>query len=149
MMNLAWRKGYKLGIITSSDHGSTHISYAMVYSPDPSRQGIVDAIRRRHTYGATDNIVLDVRMGSHFRGDEVALKKALPLKVRARGTGEVARVDVIKDSQIVYTAEPKSRDVHFEFINKGDVAARHYYYVRVLQTDGMIARSSPFFVNYK
>ena len=35
MVSNAWAKGYKLGIITSSDHGSTHISYAMVYTADP------------------------------------------------------------------------------------------------------------------
>src|SRR5439155_15026389 len=38
MVSNAWAKGYKLGIITSSDHGSTHISYALVYTDDPSRQ---------------------------------------------------------------------------------------------------------------
>jgi hypothetical protein len=149
MMNNAWGKGYKLGIITSSDHGSTHLSYALVYSPDASRQGIIDSIRKRHTYGATDNIVLDVRMGSHFMGDEFPLARPLPIKVKARGTGAVARVDVIKDSQVVYTSEPKAQDVSFEFVDKGDVAQRHYYYVRLQQEDGMIAWSSPFFVNYK
>ena len=42
---------------------------------DASRQGILDAIRKRHTYGATDNIILDVRMGEHFMGDDFALSK--------------------------------------------------------------------------
>jgi len=32
MVSNAWAKGYKLGIIASSDHFSTHISYAMVYT---------------------------------------------------------------------------------------------------------------------
>ena len=70
MVSVAWAKGYKLGMIASSDHCSTHISYALVYTGDPTRQGILDAIRKRHTYGATDNIILDVRMGEHFMGDE-------------------------------------------------------------------------------
>src|SRR5947209_16142966 len=48
-VNNAWGKGYKLGIIASSDHGSTHISYAMVYTDTPTRQGVLDAIRKRHT----------------------------------------------------------------------------------------------------
>ena len=52
MVTNAWAKGYKLGVIASSDHSSTHISYAMVYADDASRQGILDAIRQRHTYGA-------------------------------------------------------------------------------------------------
>ena len=67
----AWAKGYKLGVIASSDHFSTHISYAMVYTADTSRQGILDAIRKRHTYGAMDNIVMEVRMGDALHGRRV------------------------------------------------------------------------------
>jgi len=149
MVNNAWAKGYKLGIVTSSDHGSTHISYALVYTDNPTRQGILDGIRKRHTYGATDNIILDVRMGNHFMGDEFPLNKSLPIRVKARGTKAVSRLEVIKDSNVIYTAEPKMQNVSFEFTDKGDVAGRHYYYIRLLQEDGMIAWSSPFFVNYK
>ncbi|MGH9202513.1 MAG: hypothetical protein ACRD2A_14915, partial [Vicinamibacterales bacterium] len=148
MVSNAWAKGYKLGIITSSDHGSTHISYAMVYTADPSRQGILDAIRKRHTYGATDNIILDVRMGERFMGDEFALSAPQPLRVKVRGTRAVARVDVIKDSKVIYTHEPKKQDADFQFVDKGGVAGRHFYYVRVQQDDGMIAWSSPMFINY-
>jgi len=43
MVRRAWAKGYQLGVIASSDHNSTHISYAMVYTDDRSRQGILDA----------------------------------------------------------------------------------------------------------
>lgn len=148
MVANAWAKGYKLGIITSSDHGATHISYAMVYTSDTSRQGILDAIRKRHTYGATDNIILDVRMGKHFMGDEFALNKSEPLKVKVQGTTSVSKVEIIKDSKVIYATEPKSKDVSFEFTDRGDVSGRHYYYVRVQQDNRMIAWSSPFFINY-
>ncbi|MBL8232498.1 MAG: hypothetical protein JNL98_28630 [Bryobacterales bacterium] len=148
MVSNAWAKGYKLGIITSSDHGSTHISYAMVYTADTSRQGILDAIRKRHTYGAMDNIILDVRMGQHFMGDEFALTKTLPIQVKVKAPRAVAKVDIIKDSQVIYSTSPNQRDVNFEFTDKGDVKGRHFYYVRVEQDDRMLAWSSPFFINY-
>jgi hypothetical protein len=148
MVSNAWAKGYKLGIITSSDHGSTHISYAMVYTDDPTRQGVLNAIKQRHTYGAMDNIILDVRMGKHFMGDEFALKKAEPIRVKVQGTATIAEIDIIKDSQVIYSAEPKQKDADFEFVDKGDVNEGHYYYVRVRQADRMLAWSSPFFVNY-
>ena len=148
MVNNAWAKGYKLGIVTSSDHGSTHISYAMVYTDNVSRQGVLDGIRRRHTYGATDNIILDVRMGKHFMGDEVKTSKALPITVKATGTGPIARAEVIRDSEVIYTAEPKKAEMNFQFLDKADLSTRHYYYVRLMQEDGQIAWSSPFFVNY-
>ena len=143
----AWAKGYRLGIITSSDHGSTHISYAMVYTADASRQGVLDAIRKRHTYGAMDNIIMDVRMGSHFMGDEFRLTRPEPIKVKVIGTADLAEVDVIKDGKIVYTVHPQKHDADFEFRDNGDVAGRHYYYVRVQQANRLMAWSSPFFVN--
>jgi hypothetical protein len=148
MVSNAWAKGYRLGIITSSDHNSTHISYAMVYTDEPSRQGVLNAIKLRHTYGAMDNIILDVRMGKHFMGDEFTLKKPEPIKIKIRGTQSVAKIEIIKDSQIIYSTDPNRKDVDYEFLDKGDVSGRHYYYVRVQQSDRMLAWSSPFFVNY-
>src|SRR5262249_23059220 len=140
----AWAKGYRLGIITSSDHGSTHISYAMVYTDDTSRQGILDAIRKRHTYGAMDNIVMEVRMCRHFMGDEFPLKRAEAMKVKVLGTDSLARIDVVKDGKVVYSTQPMKREAEFEFLDNGDVSGRHYYYVRVQQANRMLAWSSPF-----
>ena len=148
MVNNAWAKGYKLGIIAASDHGSTHISYAMVYTDDFSRQGILDAIRERHTYGATDNIILDVRMGERFMGDVFGLERAAPLRVKVIGPRRIVKVDVIKDNEVIYSTEPGQRLVEFDFRDQEPVAGRHFYYVRVQQEDRMIAWSSPFFVNY-
>src|SRR5260370_17908606 len=48
-VNNAWAKGYKLGITSSSDHGSTHISYTLLYTPNANRQAVQHAIRHRHT----------------------------------------------------------------------------------------------------
>jgi len=145
----AWAKGYKLGIISSSDHNSTHLSYAMVYTDDYTRQGILDAIHKRHTYGAMDNIILDVRMGSHFMGDEFQLSKAQPITVKAHTTKPVKKVEIIKDSKVVYSTTPGGQDVSFQFTDKDSVSGRHFYYVRLQQDDGMLAWSSPFFINYQ
>ena len=145
-----WGKGYRLGVIASSDHHSTHYSYAMVYTENLSREGILDAIRRRHTYGATDNILLDVRMGPHFMGDEFRAAGPLPLRVKVRGTRDIARVRVIRGDQVIYTYEPDTREVAFEYTDTDERArsGRQYYYVRVEQIDNQIAWSSPIWVNY-
>lgn len=95
-----------------------------------------------------DNIILDVRMGRHFMGDEFALAKAQPIRVKARGTRPVAKVDVIKDSKVVYSTAPKQQNVQFEFTDQESAGGRHYYYVRVQQEDDKLAWSSPLFVNY-
>ena len=51
--------------------------------------------------------------------------------------------------KVIYSTEPKQRDVSFQFNDTGDLSQRHYYYVRLQQDDRMTAWSSPMFVNYK
>src|SRR5262245_62160817 len=59
-INRALEKGYKLGFQASSDHWSTHISFFVVLSERHERTALLEAIKKRHCYGATDNIILDV-----------------------------------------------------------------------------------------
>ena len=139
----AWGKGYKIGVIASSDHFSTHISYAMVYTPDTSREAIHDSIRKRRTYGATDNIVLDFRMGEAFMGEETSASEPQRILVRARGTAEIASVDLIRDGQYVYKVEPGKAEVEFDYLDIEAPPGEHWYYVRVEQQDGELAWSSP------
>ena len=148
MVSEAWKRGHKLGVIASSDHVSTHISYAMVYSQEASRKGLLEAIRRRHTYGATDNIILEVRMGEHFMGDEFRTGVALPVVVKSRGTALIERVDLLKDGEVTHSIQPGQATVEWEFPETNFDLQPHYYYIRLLQEDGMIAWSSPMFVNY-
>jgi hypothetical protein len=145
----AWKKGYRLGVITSSDHGSTHISYALVYTTDYSRQGILDAIRKRHTYGATDNIILEYRADNHFMGEEFTAAKAPKMSVKAIGTGDIAQIDIVKNNAFAYTTKPEKRSAQFTWMDNKIEAGMSYYYVRVMQKDGQIAWSSPIWVNYK
>jgi hypothetical protein len=120
----------------------------MVYTDDPTRQGILAAIHKRHTYGAMDNIILDVRMGDHFMGDEFSLSRPLPIKVKARATRSVQKVEIIKDSKVVYSTTPGKAEFDFQFTDNEALTGRHFYYVRLQQEDGMLAWSSPFFINY-
>jgi hypothetical protein len=146
----ALEKGYRLGFQASSDHVSEHVSYACVLAEKFTREGLVDAMRRRHSYAATDNIVLDVRMGLlGIMGDEV--KTARPqLDVVVLGTGPVERVDVIRNGAVVHTEKPAkgTEEVRFRWEDpapkKGEKAS--YYYVRVLQKDGQMAWASPIWV---
>lgn len=140
----AWNKGYKIGVIASSDHMSTHISYAMVYAPSTSRQDVWDAIRARRTYGATDNIVLEFALGECFMGDECeADPGATPFRVRARGTDAIAAIHLIRDGEYIYKHEPGGQETEFEFVDRAAGPGEHWYYVRVEQTDEEVAWSSP------
>ncbi len=149
-VDLALAKGYRLGFQSSSDHISTHVSYACILAENFTRKGLVDAMRKRHSYAATDNIVLDVRMGTlGIMGDEV--RTAEPqLDVVVLGTGPIERLDVVREDEVVHTARPEKEAAETRFTwkdpkpRKGDKPT--YYYVRVQQKDGQMAWSSPIWV---
>src|SRR5437660_12129796 len=86
----ALEKGYKLGFQSSSDHVSTHWSYAIVYAEDASRPAIIDAFKKRHCYAATDNILLDVRSGDRMMGDTFNAAGKPRLSITVKGTAPVA-----------------------------------------------------------
>ncbi len=146
----ALAKGYKLGVQASSDHWSTHISYACLLAESFTREGLLDAIRRRHAYAATDNIILDFRARSggatYIMGDAFSSRTAPLLAVRAIGTGPIQQIDLIKNQAFVYTARPGTKEAAFEFRDNDFRPGKNYYYVRVLQQDGQLAWSSPIWV---
>jgi hypothetical protein len=146
----ALAKGYKLGVQASSDHWSTHISYACLLAENFTREGLLDAIRKRHTYGATDNIILDFRArsgkSSYLMGDSFSADAAPQLTVHAIGTGAIKQIDVVKNQKFVYTARPGAKEASFDYTDQDFGAGDIYYYVRVMQEDGQIAWSSPVWV---
>jgi hypothetical protein len=140
---------YMLGFQASSDHISTHISYAVALAEDTTRSAILDAFRRRHCYAATDNMIVDVRSGAHLMGDEFEADGPVKLKIFIRGTSPVARVDIVKDFKYAYSTEPKKEQVEFEWTDDEQArpAGLSWYYVRAIQTDGELAWASPFWVH--
>jgi hypothetical protein len=140
---------YRFGFQASSDHISTHISYAVAVAEEPTRASVLDAFRRRHCYGATDNIVLDVRSGEQIMGDEFNADGPVRIKVRAIGTRPIAKVDVIKDFKYVFSTEPNRPDVQFDWTDEEKRGpGLSWYYVRVQQDDGQLAWGSPIWVHF-
>jgi hypothetical protein len=146
----AWAKGLKLGVQSSSDHISTHVSYACVLAEDFTREGLIDAMKKRHSYAATDNVIIDFRArdaaGEHLMGDIYERRGAPTLLVKILGTANIQQVDVIKNNKFIYTASPKKRDVDFKYVDNDLGDGTSYYYVRVQQADGQMVWSSPIWV---
>ena len=69
-IDLALAKGYKLSFEASSDHVSTHMSYANIYVTGVTREAVLDGFKKRHLYAATDNILADVSSGRYMMGDQ-------------------------------------------------------------------------------
>jgi hypothetical protein len=146
----ALAKGYKLGVQSSSDHWSTHISYAFLVAENATRKGLVDAIRKRHAYGATDNIILDFRASAegagYLMGDEIHTRTPPRFSVRVSGTGPIQQIDFIKSGKFIYATRPESNHASFEFTDRSFAPEKAWYYVRVLQQDGQLAWSSPIWI---
>jgi hypothetical protein len=149
----AWEKGYRLGLIAASDHISTHVSYGMLYAEDGSREALMRAMRERHAYAATDNIILDFRASTdgqvYFMGDSGAAS-APRFTVKAVGTRPIARVDLIKDNRYVLSRTFQSPEVEFTYIDTETTEGEkrnHWYYVRVEQIDGQLAWGSPIWLS--
>jgi hypothetical protein len=151
----ALAKGYRLGFQSSSDHVSTHISYAIVLAEEPTREAILSALRKRHSYAAQDNIILDVRSGAHVMGDEFTVKDPPELDLTAIGTSAITRVDIIRqigNSQPIYVfnVSPKQGEVKFHWTDESARPGQvHMYYVRIAQDDGKLAWSSPMWMTYR
>jgi hypothetical protein len=130
----ALMKGYRLGFQSSSDHISTHMSYCNVWVEEPSREAILEGMKRRHVYGATDNIIAEVRCGKHFMGDEFSVEQPPTLDVKLIGTAPFAEVVIVKDNEYVYSAQPNEETVEFQWTDRDAQPGKtSYYYVRGTQ----------------
>jgi hypothetical protein len=149
-VSLALEKGYQMGFQASSDHVSTHMSYCNIFVADDTREGVLAGLKQRHVYGATDNILADVRSGQHMMGDAFATGEAPELHVKLTGTGPFAKVFVVKDNKYVYSSEPKKADVEFTWRDASPQSGKtSYYYVRGEQENGEIVWVSPMWITYQ
>jgi hypothetical protein len=152
-VDLALEMGYKMAFEASSDHVSTHMSFANALTTAYTREALMDAFRKRHVYASTDNILAEFRAGDHVMGDAFTAPVSSPptFQVKLAGTGPFAKVVIVKDNQYVYSQEPKKPEVSFTW---RDTAAKagakpSYYYVRGEQENGEIVWISPMWVTYQ
>jgi hypothetical protein len=147
-INHAFEKGYRLGFQSSSDHSSTHISYCIAVAERHDRESILATFKKRHCYGATDDIIVDVRSGDHIMGDEFQTRAAPTLQIHVIGTNTLAQIDVLRDSDVVHTMQPGQKEYHGTWTDPNPAAGVHWYYIRVRQSDDELAWGSPMWINY-
>jgi hypothetical protein len=125
------------------------MSYCILYAKDTTREAILDAFKKRHVYGATENILADVRSGQYMMGDIFSTATAPELRVKLVGTVPFKKVHVIKDNKYVYSLDPKKATVEFSWRDNAPQAGKQsYYYVRGEQEDGEIVWASPMWITY-
>ncbi|HJP79410.1 MAG TPA: DUF3604 domain-containing protein [Pseudonocardiaceae bacterium] len=101
------RRGYRLGLIASSDHGHG-ASYVGAYAESLDRAAIFDALRQRRVFGAsTRGITLDVRIGDAFMGSETTVDGPVELSAFVSGYTDLARIDVVRNGRTVHSVLPE------------------------------------------
>jgi hypothetical protein len=148
-VSVALGKGYKLAFEASSDHISTHISYCNLYVREVNRESVLEAFQKRHVYAATDDILADLRSGSHMMGDEFSTSELPSLKIKLRGTSRFTKVSIIRDGKYVYSTSPNAQQVDFSWRdNQPERGKTSYYYVRGEQDNGELVWVSPLWIRY-
>ena len=142
--------GHEVGFIASSDHLSTDASFACVWSPKAEREPLFRSMQARRTYGATAKIILKVTCGDHWMGEKFSTNKMPAIEVEVTPTAPLENIDVVLDGKpatsiVDLISSPGSLSKTTLTLQKIEPGL-HIFYVRVKQTDGNMAWSSPFWV---
>jgi hypothetical protein len=151
----AWKKGWRIGLLANSDHESTHQSYACVWASELTNTAILDAIKQRRSYAATDNIVLQFEATADSApkvkmGGELTASNSPSLSFRAFATAPVDSLEIVRSGEVLYSAKPGTSEVAVDFRDEdapGEGSA--HYHVRIVQRDGQIAWSSPIWIDFE
>jgi hypothetical protein len=159
-INLALKRGYRFSFQSSSDHGSTHISYALVVAENNSREALLKAMRQRHTYAATDNIIAEYTCTTggrtYMMGDEFTSATPPTVRVKFKGTAPFKKVTLVKDDVEFVLGEPNKADVELTWTDPNPEPGKtSYYYVRGEQSPGEgesigeLVWASPMWIKYE
>ncbi len=168
----ALKKGYKFGVIASSDyhqallgqdiklqehpgnlncrHFQYRTGYTAVVTKELSRKGIFDALRSRHCYATTgERIYLDFRINGHPMGSDLNITGSgkVNISIEAAGTNKFERIEILKNSHVFYSCCPNGKMVtSLQCTDENLNAGTSYYYIRITQLDNEMAWSSPIWV---
>ena len=110
-------RGHRFGLIASSDHGHG-ASYVGAFATGLDRASVFDALHSRRTFAATTrDVVLDVSLTTAegavaFMGEELVAAGPRTLHVHAEGYTEVARVEVVRNGEVLHATAPHVERPH-------------------------------------
>ncbi len=148
------RKGLRFGFTASSDshgllwhHGESRkrdpyrTGLTAVQCAELTRDAVFEALRNRRCYATSGaKILLDVMVNGRPMGSEIDAP-SMEVEAHAVGEGPVARIDFVTEAGVAASFDGNGDELRV----RGTVRGR-YVYVRVVQTDGEMAWSSPVFV---
>lgn len=145
----ALAEGHRLGVFASSDHISTHTSFGGVYVEEFTREGIIEGFKARRTCAATDKVFVEFSCGDHPMGSVLETKQAPELRFRVLGSAPVKRITIVRNEQDLKTIEGGTDTLEGTWTDGEAVAGENRYYLRVEQSDGNMAWSSPLWIDHR
>jgi hypothetical protein len=159
--------GYVLGFIGSGDSHDGHPGLVHLATPGGSgglaairserltRDGVLEALRARRVYATNGpRIWLRVRLGDHAMGSVLdpgaeaagapAADGTVALRIEVVATAPIERIDLVRSGQTASIPGDGRLEVDLER-RVPPLQPGEYHYVRVVQTDGGAAWSSPIF----
>ena len=123
-----------------------HCGLTAALLPDLTRRSLLHALRERATYATTGaRLLLDFAIGELPMGAVGQVEQVI-CRFAVHGTTPLARVEIIRDGQQVWYAQPDALDCTHAWADPNPLAGEHWYYLRVTQADGEMAWSSPIWV---
>lgn len=110
------------------------------------RHPIWDAVMSRRTYATTGaRIILDVQVNGHPAGSEIEINDKPCLTITAHACTQIERIDLLRDDRALAAWHPEKVDAKLEF-EDADPRPEAAYYVRLRQSDGEYAWSTPIWI---
>ena len=110
------------------------------------RQAIWDAILQRRTHATTGaRIILDVAANGHPSGSEIDIDDKPRLAITAHACAPIERIDLIRNDRALASWRPNELDATLEYVDESPLREAAYY-VRLRQTDGEYAWSTPIWI---
>jgi hypothetical protein len=153
-------RGIHLGFSAGTDYHDE-----MPYSPtgytgvvdvsSRTRNGFIDAMRKRHTYAAEDKIAVYVSAAENSRnytmGDIFTTRnRSMPISIDCKATANnsIKEVNVFYDGIIVEKRTYSAQEIHAVYTSNFDDNKEHYLFFEVIESDGDRAWSSPMFITF-
>ncbi len=137
---------HKLGVFASSDHISTHTSFGGVYVEKFDREGIIDGFNAKRTLAATDKIFVHFRSGQHMMGEAFTTTEPPTFQIHIAGTAPIKKVTLVRNEQDHQILEPGTQDLDTTLTDPSPLEGENRYYLRIEQTDGNMAWTSPLWI---
>ncbi|MCE7988927.1 MAG: DUF3604 domain-containing protein [Caldilinea sp. CFX5] len=128
-------------------YGSRPYGLTGIYACENTREAVFDALYHRRCYAATDRILLDFRINGHWMGEEIKVDGPRAIEAQVVGTAPFAYVAILKNNRIIHQTGAGATEVQFSLTDQTDLTPGDFYYLRVVQSNGDLAWSSPIWVD--